>query len=416
MRIFVFLFKESFVFAFNSLVNNKLRTFLSLFGITIGIFSIISVFTVIDSLEDNIRESIASLGDDVVYVQKWPWAMGDSEYPWWKYMMRPVPSLREARELAEKSKLAEAVAFQVFASKNLQYKDNYAENIEIEAVTDAYKNIRVFDIAKGRYFSDYEMQKGSNKIIMGAKIAEELFIAEDPIGKEIKVMGRKLEIIGVFAKEGEDMFGISKDERIIMPLQYMRNIVNIKSEQLGPMILVKPKAGVSVDELIDELRGLMRSIRRLHPLEEDDFALNKTSIISQGFDGLFMVLDIAGMIIGGFSILVGGFGIANIMFVSVKEQTTIIGIQKAIGAKRYFILLQFLFEAVLLSLIGGTIGLLIIWFATLGVSAATDMTFALSVKNIFIGLSISVTIGIISGLLPAFTASRLDPVKAISQV
>jgi putative ABC transport system permease protein len=416
MRIFVFLFKESFVFAFNSLVNNKLRTFLSLFGITIGIFSIISVFTVIDSLEDNIRESIASLGDDVVYVQKWPWVMGDSEYPWWKYMMRPVPSLREARELAEKSKLAEAVAFQVFASKNLQYKDNYAENIEIEAVTDAYKNIRVFDIAKGRYFSDYEMQKGSNKIIMGAKIAEELFIAEDPIGKEIKVMGRKLEIIGVFAKEGEDMFGISKDERIIMPLQYMRNIVNIKSEQLGPMILVKPKAGVSVDELIDELRGLMRSIRRLHPLEEDDFALNKTSIISQGFDGLFMVLDIAGMIIGGFSILVGGFGIANIMFVSVKEQTTIIGIQKAIGAKRYFILLQFLFEAVLLSLIGGTIGLLIIWFATLGVSAATDMTFALSVKNIFIGLSISVTIGIISGLLPAFTASRLDPVKAISQV
>ncbi len=416
MRIFVFLLKESFVFAFNSLVNNKLRTFLSLFGITIGIFSIISVFTVIDSLEDNIRESIATLGDDVVYIQKWPWAMGDSEYPWWKYMMRPVPNMREASELAEKSKLAEAVAFQVYANKNLQYKDNYAENIEIEAVTEAYKNIRVFDIAKGRYFSDYEMQKGGNKIIMGAKIAEELFQSEDPVGKELKVMGRKLEIIGVFAKEGEDMFGISKDERIIMPLQFIRNIVNVKSEELGPMILVKPKAGISVDELIDELRGLMRSIRRLHPLEEDDFALNKTSIISQGFDGLFMVLDIAGMIIGGFSILVGGFGIANIMFVSVKEQTTIIGIQKAIGAKRYFILLQFLFEAVLLSLIGGTIGLLIIWLATIGISSATDMSFALSFKNIFIGLSISVTIGIISGLLPAFTASRLDPVKAISQV
>jgi len=415
MRIFLFLFKESFVFAFNSLVSNKLRTFLSLFGITIGIFSIISVFTVIDSLEDSIRKSISSLGDDVVYVQKWPWAMGESEYPWWKYLSRPVPNLRESREIAQRSNLAEAIAFEVFARKTLQYKDNYAENIEIEAATEGYKQIRVFDIANGRYFSDYEMQKGGNKILMGAKIAKELFQNEDPVGKTLKIMGRKVEIIGIFTEEGDDMFGISKDNKVVMPLQFIRNIVNIKSESLGPMIIAKPKPGVSVDELIDELRGIMRSIRRLQPLEEDDFALNKTSIISQGFDGLFVVLDIAGMIIGGFSILVGGFGIANIMFVSVKEQTKIIGIQKAIGAKSYFILLQFLFEAVLLSLIGGTIGLLIIWLGTVGISSATDMSFALSFKNIMIGFSISVSIGIISGLMPAFTASRLDPVQAISQ-
>ncbi len=416
MRIFIFLFKESFLFAFNSLKNNKLRTFLSLFGITIGIFSIISVFTVIDSLEDNIRQSIASLGDDVVYVQKWPWMMGDGEYPWWKYMTRPMPTLSESRELADKSTIAQAIGFQVFARKDVQYKGNTAENIEIEAVTDAYEEIRVFDIAQGRYFSEFEMQKGSNKIVMGSKLAQELFQNENPVGKIIKIMGRKIEIIGVFEKEGTDMFGVSKDERIVMPLQYIRNLVNIKSEELDPMIIAKPKPGYSVDDLIEELRGHMRGIRRLSPLEDDNFALNKTSIISQGFDGLFLVLDIAGMIIGGFSILVGGFGIANIMFVSVKEQTTIIGIQKAIGAKRYFILLQFLFEAVLLSLIGGAIGLFIIWLGTLGVNAATDMSFSLSLKNIFIGLSISVSIGIISGLLPAFTASRLDPVKAIAKV
>ena len=414
MRIFLFLFKESFLFAFNSLRSNKLRTFLSLFGITIGIFSIISVFTVIDSLEDNIKESISSLGDDVVYVQKWPWAMG-GDYPWWKYMSRPVPDLREARELSERSNLAEAMAFEVFARKTLQYKENYAENIEIEAATEGYKDIRNFDIENGRYFSDYEMQKGGNKILMGAKIASELFAGENPIGKSLKIMGRKVEIIGIFAKEGDDMFGISKDNKVIMPLQFARNILNIKSESLGPMIMVKPKEGISVDELIEELRGLMRSIRRLRPLEDDNFALNKTSIISQGFEGLFVVLDLAGMIIGGFSILVGGFGIANIMFVSVKEQTKIIGIQKAIGAKSYFIMLQFLFEAVLLSLIGGGVGLLIIWLGALGISSATDMAFALSFKNVFIGLSISISIGIISGLLPAFTAARLDPVKAISQ-
>lgn len=415
MRIFIFLFRESFVFAFNSLKNNKLRTFLSLFGITVGIFSIISVFTAIDSLQNNIRASIATLGDDVVYIQKWPWAMGDSEYPWWKYLSRPVPTLKESRQIEDRSKLAEAIAFEVFARKTLQYNDNYAENIEIEATTEGYKNIRVFDIAEGRYFSDYEMQKGGNKVLMGAKLAKELFQGESPVGKTLKIMGRKVEIIGVFKEEGDDMFGISKDNKVVMPLQFMRNIVNIRSESLGPMVIAKPKVHVSVEELIEELRGIMRSIRRLRPVEEDNFALNKTSIISQGFEGLFVVLDLAGIIIGGFSILVGGFGIANIMFVSVKEQTKIIGIQKAIGAKSYFILLQFLFEAVLLSLIGGAIGLVIIWLGTLAINSGSDMSFVLSIKNVLIGISISVSIGVISGLLPAFTAARLDPVRAISQ-
>lgn len=407
--------KESFLAAISSLVVNKLRTFLSLTGITIGIFAIISVFTVIDALEKNIKESIATLGDNMVYVQKWPWSFG-GDYPWWKYMKRPVPRLEEQEELQRRSSLAAASTFAVGTERTVQYKDNYADDITIFAATQEYEDIRSFEIAKGRYFSPFESGAGKNRAVIGAAIAEQLFGNVNPVDKEIKISGRKIIIIGVYKREGEDMFGISVDEEIHIPLNFARTMINIKDERVNPFIMVKAKEGITTNELIDELRGIMRSIRRLSPKEDDNFALNQSSLISQGFQGLFTIIDIAGIIIGGFSILVGGFGIANIMFVSVKEQTRIIGIKKAIGAKNNFILLQFLFEAVMLSAIGGIVGLIIIFFGTLLVDAVSDMSFSLSLKNIIFGLSISISVGVISGFVPARTASNLNPVEAISSL
>jgi len=411
--IIFYLLKESLVFALNSLILNKLRTFLSLLGITIGIFTIITVFTVIDSLEDSIRNSISKLGDNVVYVQKWPWAMG-GDYPWWKYLNRPVPKLNEGKEIMRRSKLAKAATFMIFTQKTLQYQDNYANDIQIVGAEHTYENIRSFEISNGRYFSMFESYNGKNRAILGNEIADQLFSSENPVGKTIKIQGRKLLVVGIFKKEGSDMFGMNMDNQVLIPINFAKTIVDIRNERLGPLVMVKAKDGVSANELIDELTGIMRSIRRLRPTQDQNFALNQSSLISQGFDDIFSFIDVVGAIIGGFSILVGGFGIANIMFVSVKEQTKLIGIQKALGAKNYFILLQFLYESIILALIGGLFGLILIFILTMIISAAADMEFAMSVWNVSLGLIISISIGVIAGIVPAYNAAKLNPVEAIA--
>ncbi len=411
--IIFYLLKESFIFALNSLILNKLRTFLSLLGITIGIFTIITVFTVIDSLEDSIRNSISKLGDNVVYVQKWPWAMG-GEYPWWKYLNRPVPRLNESKEIMRRSKLAKAATFMIFTQKTIQYRDNYARDIQIVGAEHTYEDIRSFEISNGRYFSMFESHHGKNRAILGSEIAIQLFQEENPVGKTIKIQGKKLLVIGVFKKEGEDMFGMNMDDQVLIPINYAKTIVDIRNERLGPLVMVKANEGISANELIDELTGIMRSLRRIRPTADDDFALNQSSLISQGFDDIFSFIDIVGAIIGGFSILVGGFGIANIMFVSVKEQTRLIGIQKALGAKNYFILLQFLYESIILAIIGGLLGLILIFILTMIISAVADMEFAMSVWNVSLGLIISISIGVIAGIIPAYNAAKLNPVEAIA--
>ena len=404
--------KESLIFALNSVIVNKLRTFLSLLGITIGIFSIITVFTVIDSLENNIRSSIASLGENVVYVQKWPWSMG-GEYPWWKYLRRPVPKQEEEELLRKKLSLSEAISFMAGANKTIKYESKSFENTSVLGVASDYEKIRSFEIKRGRFISPTEYHTGKNVAVIGYKLSIDLFGTKSPIDKTIKISGRKVKVIGVFEKEGESAIGEdSLDEMVIVPVNYIKSIVNIRN--IDPLIMVKAKEGIATDDLIDEIRGALRSIRRLKPKEEDNFALNQISLLSEGLNNIFGTINIAGWIIGGFSLLVGGFGIANIMFVSVRERTNLIGIQKALGAKNYFILLQFLYESVLLSIIGGSIGLLLIFILTTIVSATGSFNVSLSVSNIVLGLTISSVIGIISGFSPAFKASRLNPVEAIS--
>ncbi|MCC6690084.1 MAG: ABC transporter permease [Bacteroidia bacterium] len=411
--LFFTLLKESVLFAMNALVVNKLRTFLSLLGITIGIFAIISVFTVVDSLETSLRNSVSSLGDNVVFVQKWPWTFGPN-YPWWKYINRPLPKISELEFVQRKCKTAEAVTFTVLSRRIVKYKSNNVSNAEIIAVSNDYDRVKLIELEQGRYFTDIESAGGRNIAVVGASIAEGLFPSGSALGKEIKISGRTLIVVGVLKKQGEgiNIFGTT-DTQVLVPINFMRNIIDLDSDNLDPTIMVKALPGITNKQLIDELRGIMRAVRKLKPTADDNFALNQTSLISKQFDNLFSIVDWAGGIIGIFSVLVGGFGIANIMFVSVKERTTIIGIQKALGAKRYFILLQFLTESVVLSVIGGALGLLIIYIGTIIVSNMDIMNISMSVKNIAMGISISAIIGIVSGFAPSLRASRLDPVEAI---
>jgi len=410
MLLIVRLLRESLIFAFQAIIVNKIRTILSLLGITIGIFCIISVFTIFDSMEIAIRTNIESLGSNVLFVQKWPWAMG-GDYPWWKYYQRPETSLDDMREIQKRSTLTDVTAFMMGVSKTVKYQSNYVEGVTILGVSHEYDQVLPFEISDGRYFSSLESTTGKAVAIIGNNIAEGLYPGVETVGQKIKVMGRNVEVIGVINKEGEDMFSNSNDDNVILPINYFKTLVDIRD--MDATIIVKARPYVSNDELRDELTGIMRSVRKLKPSAEDNFAINETSIITQGFDALFGTIGIVGWIIGGFSLLVGGFGIANIMFVSVRERTGIIGIQKALGAKNYFILFQFLFEAIFLSLIGGVVGLLIVFILTLIVSQAFSFDLILTAANIWLGIGVSAAIGLISGIIPAFTASRLDPVEAM---
>lgn len=407
---------ESFSFAFGSLRANKLRTFLSLLGITIGIFAIISVFTVIDSLENALRSSLNSLGDNVVFIEKWPWAPpeGETEYPWWRYLNRPVPNMEEAEELARRSKLTSSAAYYVTFSRTLEYGSNNMQNVAIVASTHGIYDAWNLDIDRGRYFTESEMRSGIPITVIGNEVAERLFDGVNPVGRTIKIQGHKFRIIGVFEKKGS--FGTNMDKNILISAVKSFTMIDVRYRDRGQAICAKSKPNTDSDEYKAELEGIMRGIRSLRPMEDNDFALNETSLINNQMDAIFGVFNLAGAIIGGFSIVVGGFGIANIMFVSVKERTKIIGIQKSLGAKRYFILLQFIFEAIVLSVIGGAIGLVLIFIGTLIASYVTDFAIILSIGNIINGLLISSVIGFIAGFMPARAAAKLDPVIAINSL
>lgn len=406
------LIRESMIMAWHALVVNKLRTILSLLGVTIGIFAIITVFTAVDSMERDVKGSVEKLGNNVIYVQKWPWAFG-GDYPWWKYWQRPQPKMEELDQLTDRSQLAENIAFMAFLSgQTLKADGNSVENCDVNLVSHAYGKIAGFDLYDGRYFTEAESNGGYPVALVGYDVATNLFPNSGAIDKKITIKGRKATIIGVFAKEGESLIGNSHDNTVIIPVNYGRKFIDVRSDRAGPMFMVKALPTATNQELIDELRGNMRSIRRLRPSEEDNFALNETKLLSSQVGQMFDAIGVAGAIIGGFSILVGGFGIANIMYVSVRERTPLIGIQKSLGAKNYFILIQFLTEAIILCLIGGFLGIFFVYLATL-LAANFDFNMSLSVGNVITGITISVLIGLISGLFPAAKASRLDPVEAI---
>jgi putative ABC transport system permease protein len=404
--------------AFHSLISNKLRSILSVIGITIGIFSIITVFTAVDSLEMNIKSSLQSLGKNVIYIDKWQWVGGGNDYPWWKYVNRPDARYSEIKSIKEQpvSQLIDAVAFTSSTNTTVRAGDKFLENVKIDGYSFEFSKIENLEITEGRFFNEFEDKNARNVAVLGHNVAIGLFDTDKGlVGKYFSLFGKKVEIIGVFKNQGDNIINIDFDDNVVVPVRFLQYI---SSEENSANIIVKAKDNVGSDAIYEELRGSMRSIRRLKPQQEDNFTLNKISFLSDTITELFGTINTFGLIIGLFSLLVGGFGVANIMFVSVKERTNIIGIQKALGAKNEFILFHFLTESVVLSLLGGIVGILLTW----GISGMLNFFLAsgtstfrmvLTMGNVFQGILFASAIGLLAGMIPAYRASRLVPVEAI---
>lgn len=394
---------------------NILRTTLSLLGVTIGIFAIIAVFTLVDSLERSIKDSLNFLGTNNINVEKWPYGFGGGPYPWWKYMQRPYPTYDEYKFLRDNVKNAQGMSiFTIRGGVTAKYESSSSVDLDLLGVVHGHKDVYEIPIEKGRYFTPQEAEAGRNVVILGFRPTKELFPNQSPIGKSIKIKGLKYHVIGVIKEEGDGFLGApSNDENIYMPYRsFLKIYYSGQRSGVESHITVKGlDKDIGLVELEAELRGLMRKKRSLKPKEEDTFALNRPEAIANFIGSTFDVIGLAGWVIGGFSILVGGFGIANIMFVSVRERTHIIGIQKSLGAKNYFILFQFLFESVFLSVIGGGVGILLVWLLSFVSLGSLDLV--LSISNIVLGLGVSAIIGMASGIIPAAMAARLDPVIAI---
>jgi putative ABC transport system permease protein len=415
MKLLFKIIYESIVQAFGQLTANKLRSFLSLLGITIGIFCIIGVQSAVDSMEENIRGSLKKLGDDVVYIQKFPWNE-DPSTNFWKYMRRPNPSFDDFNRIKKNVESARLVDYHTFiGNRTIKFNSSSVEGAFVLAVGFDHAELFNINFEKGRYFNQAEFNLGLNKIVIGHKVAELLFGPIDPIGKTVKLLGQKMEIIGVIEKSGQDMIKIMDyDSAILISYPTGRKVANLRDDNpWGGTIAVKAVDNVPLEEMKGEVTQSLRASRKLRPKEKDNFALNQLSIISNALNSIFTVFDLLGLVIGIFAILVGGFGVANIMFVSVKERTNIIGIKKALGAKQWVIMLEFLIESVILCMVGGGFGLLMIFGVTFALKGVMPFEIYLSTTNIINGMLWSVAIGLVAGMLPAYQAAKMDPVEAI---
>mgnify|MGYP000896391923 CR=1 FL=1 len=403
---------ESFRFAWQALRSNILRTALSLLGVTVGIFAIIAVLTMVDSLNRNIRQSLDFIGNQVVYVQKWPWFFGNGTFAWWEYFRRPNTKFSEFKYLEKNLESSQAICAMDFKGGTTVKNGNNSFEALIQGITLGYNQISEVPIANGRYFVSQEIDAARNVAVLGDEVASSLFPNLDPVGREFKLSGQKFLCVGVQERKGESLldFGGNPDIKILIPFPTFARLYQGGNPDIDIAIKGFPD-DTNLEQLTSEITGLMRARRGLKPTAKDNFAINKVEAAADAIQSLFGVLNLAGWIIGSFSMLVGGFGIANIMFVSVKERTNLIGIQKSLGAKNYFILFQFLFEAIFLSLIGGLVGIGLVYllsFIKLG-----SLEIVLSPQNILLGLSVSSIIGVVAGIIPAFGAARMDPVEAI---
>lgn len=412
-------FGLNIIMGIQELWNNPLRTFLSILGVSIGVFCIVSVSTVFGSMETNIQNNMASLGNDVLYVGKFAWIPKEGEeYAWWRYKARPVMSKGELNAIQEGTTFTSYSALSYGTSEPFQFMDNKVSGAQVYAVTNDFNKLQPIDLAMGRYFSLSEMKGGiSNGVIIGKDLAEELFGSINPIDKEIKISGRLFHILGVIKKTGQMTTGFDFDGGAIISYNYFSTYNKVKDNTnngfADPMLMIKAKDAETFDEMKFEVEGVLRRLRGLKAIEKNNFAFNQLDGIQEKIAEVFLMIKYAGWIIGAFSLIVGIFSVANIMFVSVKERTNIIGIKKAIGAQKSAILIEFLIEAVLLCLFGGAFGMLLTYILTLILSSSFEFPVFINLQNVIYGILLSVAVGLLAGFIPAYRAAKLDPVEAI---
>ncbi len=411
----------NFSTAWKELKSNFLRTILSILGVTIGVFCIVSVKAVFDSLEKNIQSNMASLGNDVLYVGKYPWMPEDNkEYEWWKYMVRPPSNLDELKNIQEKSKtVSHSAICHSDASSSISANTKKINSVTVFSITYDFNKLQPIEIDKGRYFSLKEMESSlCNSIVLGNKVAEELFGANsNPQNEQVLIFGKKMKVIGVLENQSQTMTGFDFNNAVLIsyPFYTSFNIINAQSGGGGvdPMLMLKLRKGANFEDMKYEVKGILRASRKIKPTSPDNFSFNQLDGIQNKISEIFGQVNLVGYIIGFFSIIVGVFSVANIMFVTVKERTSQIGLKKSIGAKQIHILLEFLFESILLCLFGGLLGIFFVFLLTKLISAQNDFPIYISLKNINFGIILSVLVGIISGYIPAKRAAKMNPVVAI---
>lgn len=405
---------SSFKMALQELLKNKLRTFLSLFGITIGIFCIISVLATVGSLERNIQNEIKSLGNNTIYLDKWDYSAGGGpDFPWWRYVNRPVPKYDEIKFIRERTAGAKYIAFRIKVTDDVGYANSLLSNVNIYGVNEDFEQIQQIELMQGRYISNAEFDRGIPVVVVGFSVAEKLFgSAELAIDKTVEIRGQKLVITGIITKQGKQMIGgWDFDQSVLVSYRFARTIMN--EYKADPVIMIQGEEGITSKALKENLTGVVRAIHKLTPTKENDFTLNDINDFSDSISSAFVSLNIGGWAIAALSLIVGMFGVANIMFVSVRERTSQIGLKKAIGAKKRVILAEFLLESAFLCIIGGLIGLLLVFGLTQVLTKLLDFPVYISTTNMALAIFICIFVGIVAGYIPARQAARMDPVVAI---
>ena len=412
MKVYFRLLSESFGFAMNALSSNKLRTFLSLLGVTIGIFSIIAVLTAVDSLDRKIKKDLNSLDKNTIYLMKF--SFGPSTIPQWKRDQFPQVKYDEYVYLKSALTNTQTMGYQIFTRpESIKFESKVASSVNIVPVSHEFTEIQGVEFDKGRFYNESEANSGAPVIVIGNEIAKLLFDGIEPIGQNVRLYGKRFTVIGVTKKKGAGLFDDTEDTSAYIPVNFVRQMYGDSNDKLTNVIILKPNKNIDMEAYKAEITQKLRAYRGIKAAEDDNFVINLFSGLTDLLDGIISQMNVMGWIIAMFSLLVGGFGIANIMFVSVKERTNLIGIQKSLGAKNKFILFQFLFEAIILCLMGGAVGLIFVYIISLVLTAALDFEFILGYKNVFIGTGLAAIIGVVSGILPAISASKLDPVEAI---
>lgn len=396
---------------FQELRVNKLRTALSLTGVAFGIFCIIGVLAAVNSLERNIQGEVKSLGTNTIYIDKWEYS-GGPDKPMWKYRARPVAKYEEVEMIRQRSQLLDDISYLMQNMSNISHHNDVITSARVYGIIESQMTIQPVKFDVGRFFSQAEFDAGSPVCLIGFSNAENLFGAtERALGRQVEIKGKKVTVIGVIKKEGKNFIGWDYDASIMLPYKFCKQI--FEEEYSNPILIAKGKEGVLTSALSDELQGIMRQIRKLSPTQEDNFSLNSVEAFSKAITGFFSVLNVVGGIVGGISLIVGLFGIANIMFVTVKERTAMIGLKKAVGAKSASILFEFLLEAVVLCMLGGAIGLLFVYIGTLIFSRLLDFPIYISIPMLIVTIIVCLVVGILAGIFPASKAAKMDPVVAI---